>query len=389
MPLAHLDETGLHLPDYPTILDYIHGRLREIYGEDLYLEPDSQDGQMAAIFAEAIHDAFSLAASVYNAFSPATAQGVSLSRQVAINGLRRKAATYSTVTLRVVGTVGTMLTDAVAKDGAGRRWLLDQVTIPTSGEALVTARAAEPGAIHAPAGDVSQIDTPILGWHSVSNPAPAMPGAPVESDADLRRRQALSTALPSRTILEGVLGAVAAVPGVLRLRGYENDGNVPDANGIPGHSIALVVEGGADDEIAAVIAARKTPGCGTFGTSMVTVRDRYGSPATIGFFRPTALPIHVRIRIKPLTGYLAVTGEAARQAVAEAINALGIGEDVLLSRLFPPVIEAEPSRAARTFDVLGIEIGTDPQALAPTNVQVVFNSAATAALDDILLELEP
>lgn len=85
MALATLDDTGLHLPDYPTILAYLQTRMRAIYGEDLYLDPDSQDGQIIAIFAEMLHDAHSLAAAVYNAFSPASAQGVSLSRQVAIN----------------------------------------------------------------------------------------------------------------------------------------------------------------------------------------------------------------------------------------------------------------------------------------------------------------
>ena len=90
MALATIDETGLHLPDYPTVLEDVKARFRGIYGDDLYLGPDSQDGQLCAVFALALHDAYTLAGSVYNAYSPATAQGTGLSRMVKINGLRRK-----------------------------------------------------------------------------------------------------------------------------------------------------------------------------------------------------------------------------------------------------------------------------------------------------------
>lgn len=388
LPLARLDETGLHLPDYPTILATLQAQMRAIYGDDLYLDPDSQDGQLVAIFALALMDAYALAGAVYNAYSPATAQGVSLSRQVAINGLRRRAASHSTVTLRVVGAVGTTLTGAVAKDGADQRWLLPTVTIPLSGEVLVTAVAEISGAVGAPAGDVTRMETPILGWHSVTNPAPAVLGAEREQDVALRQRQALSTALPSRTVFEGVVGAVAALPGVVRLRGYENDGATPDAHGLPPHSIALVVEGGDGEAIAAAIAAKKTPGCGTHGDQTVLVRDRHGSPATIAFFRPTLVPVHVHVRITPLPGYLAQTGESMRQGVVAAITSLGIGEDVLVSKLFTPLNGAEPT-SARTFDVLSIEIGTDPTALTPANVAVAFNAAATATLETVTVEVVP
>ena len=46
MALATIDETGLHLPDYPTVLEDVKARFRGIYGDDLYLGPDSQDGQL-------------------------------------------------------------------------------------------------------------------------------------------------------------------------------------------------------------------------------------------------------------------------------------------------------------------------------------------------------
>ena len=144
MALATIDENGLHLPDYPTVLEDVKARFRGIYGDDLYLGPDSQDGQLCAVFALALHDAYTLAGSVYNAYSPATAQGTGLSRMVKINGLRRKPSGRSTVDLRLVGQAGTVIRGGMAGDAAGKRWLLpDEVAILQSGEITVTATAEE------------------------------------------------------------------------------------------------------------------------------------------------------------------------------------------------------------------------------------------------------
>ncbi|MCZ3294308.1 phage baseplate protein, partial [Acinetobacter baumannii] len=84
----------------------------------------------------------------------------------------------------------------------------------------------------------------------MTNPSAAVPGQPVELDAQLRQRQTISTALPSLTVFEGTLGAVASITGVERLKGYENDSGAPDTNGIPAHSISLVVQGGDATAIA-------------------------------------------------------------------------------------------------------------------------------------------
>lgn len=389
MALAYLDETGLHLPDYPTVLADLQKKMRTIYGEDLYLEPDSQDGQMVAVFALAIYDCFNLAGAVYNAYSPQTAQAVSLARAVLINGLRRKTATHSTVTLRIVGTVGTILKGAIAKDISEQRWILPAtVIISLSGDALVTATAENIGDVRAAPGEICKIGTPVLGWHSVTNPEAAIPGATVETDADLRRRQAISTALPSRTVFEGVVGAVSSLPGVTRCRGYENDQSATDENGIPGHSICLVVEGGDVTEIANTIASKKTPGCGTFGDTAMRVADKYGVPITIRFYRPIIIEVGVKIGIKPLPGYLASTGDLIRNNVAEAVNALRIGEDVLLSKLHTPVNAADQVNP-RTFDTLYIEVGVSGMPGSPSNLLIPFNAVAVCDVSFVDVKVIP
>lgn len=382
---AYIDRDGFHMPDYPDTLRLLKDRLRAIFGQDLYLEADSQEGQLAAIWALAQQDAYALAFAVYQAFSPHTAQGAGLSRMVAINGIRRHEAGQSTVILRLVGQPGTVIRAGVAEDDAGQKWDLPLlVSIPIEGELFVMATAREAGAVRAQAGEITRIATPVRGWQTVENREPATQGRAVETDAELRERQAVSTALPSRTVFEGTIGAVATIQGVTRWRGYENDTSEPDANGLPPHSICLVVEGGEPQAIADAIAVKKTPGCYTYGDTEVLCRPEYGVPGYIRFFYAKPVRVRLKILLRPLTGYLQTTGTAIKEAVAAHINELPIGDDVLLSRLLCPINEAD-LEGKRTFDVYGVEIAREDGEFSAVNLAIAFNEAASCAASDIIL----
>lgn len=387
-PVAYIDATGIHLRPYADILADLQEDYRAIFGPDVYLEPDSQEGQLLSIQALALYDVGQLAVSVYNAFSPQTGQGAGLSRMVKINGLARRAASRSSVQLQIEGAPGTVIASGVASDVAGNKWLLPaSVTIPASGQITVTAGADALGDVRAAAGEVAQIATPTRGWVSVTNPAAAEPGAAVESDATLRARQRVSTALPSKTVLEGIAGAVADLPGVTRSKPYENDTHLEDANGLPPHATCMVVEGGVDTAIAQAIATKKVPGSPTFGGVAVTVYDRYGMPNTIRFARTRPVAAVVVARIKPLAGYVSTTEDAIKANLTSHLNAHKIGEDVLLSKAYTPVNAAEPTEGVKTFDVVALLLarpGGTPQA---QNLALAFDEVAAGDLESISVEI--
>lgn len=374
--LVYVDATGFHYPDYPTVLQYLTDEYKAIYGADTYLAPDSQDGQWLAIQALAIFDTMQVAAAVYSSFSPLTAQADALSRNVKINGIRRRAATYSTADLLIIGTAGTVIVNGQAEDTLGQKWNLPaSVTIPPGGSVTVTATAVDIGAITAAANTINKIATPTLGWQSVDNVAAATVGDPVETDAELRRRQTFSTALPSLTVLDGTVGAVASLAGVTRFRGYENDSNATDANGIPAHSIAIVVEGGDQQAIGDAIAIKKTPGTGTYGTTTVTTYDQYGLPNLINFFRPTPATIGVEVTVQALTGYTTGFADLIAAAVAASIQALEIGDDVLITKLYVPA-NLPGQAAGATFDITQLRIKKNAGAFGTSNLTLAFNEVA-------------
>lgn len=384
---AQVSITGITAPDYADILQQLRISYWGIYGSDADLDDDTQDGQFLAILAQIIHDCNQTAIAVFNAFSPATAQGVGLSNVIKINGLRRNIPTNSQSPVVIGGQVGTQINNGRVGDNLnlGTTWNLPTlVTIPVEGVVTVTATCASAGSVDAAAGTLTVILTPTRGWQTVTNPDEAAPGLPVENDATLRLRQSKSVALPALTILESIFAAVDAVQGVGRLRIYENDADVTDGNGIPDHSIAVVSSGGDVTQIATAIANEKSPGTGTYGTTVVVVEDQNGVPNTIRFFELTESSLIFEIDVTALAGYVSTTGDLLKQSLADFVNAYGIGETSYTSRAYSPANLGGAGLGA-TFVVTAIKQARTGNVLGTANIVAVFNEAFTLSLGNINL----
>ncbi|EDW5023039.1 hypothetical protein AHN09_004610 [Salmonella enterica subsp. enterica] len=384
---ATVTAEGISAPDYQTILDTLTSYFQQIYGSDAYLEPDSKDGQMVALVALAVHDANNTAIAVYNCFSPVTGYGAALTSNVKINGIARKGATNSTVDLLLTGTAGTTITNGTVKDTNNVIWRLpDSVVIGVDGTVTATAICSKSGAVAAPAGTITTINTPTRGWTSVTNPAAATVGAPAETDAELRIRQGQSVAIPSITPFEGVDGAIANIAGVTRHKLYENDTGKTDGNGLPPHSISAIVDGGDVTEIARTIRGNKGQGVRTWGKTSVTVPDKYGNPHIISFSRPTDVPVYGKITLKVFAGYTSQIGVQIQQAVADYINRLMIGDQVLLSRIYSPAnLGVVSGGNARYYDIQELLIGKSPEAVAAANINIAYDESASCKPENIII----
>lgn len=388
-PLATLGPTitsaGISIPSFNDVYQSLIATFQSIYGSDVVVTPDSQDGQWIATIASAINDCNNGAVACYNAFSPATAQGANLSSVVKINGIARNVSSQSTVDVTIVGQAGTTITNGIVSDGANQWALPASVVIPSGGSVVATATCQTQGSVALAAGTVLKITTPTLGWQTATAASAADPGAPVESDAALRKRQTKSVAIPSLTVLAGIIGAVAGVSGVTRYAAYENDTNSTDSNTLPPHTIALVVEGGDSTAIANAIAAKKTPGGGTYGTTTVTVTDVYGIPHPINFFRPTTQAITVAVSMKALAGYSSVTGAAVQQAISDYVNSVAIGGGSAGAVEWDSCIAAAKGvSGGNTFKITSLTL-TGPGGAGTPDVPLAFNQSATCTPASVTL----
>lgn len=99
-------------------------------------------------------------------------------------------------------------------------------------------------------------------------------------------------AVPLGTIVNNTTGVVGTI-----------------AFGRPPKSFEIVVEGGADADIAKVIYSAMPAGIQSYGTTTVVISDAFNNPIDISFSRPTAVPIYVTIVL--ITDQYIVPGNSA------------------------------------------------------------------------------
>lgn len=389
----YVDGSGLHMPTYQDILDDMIASMKKIYGSDIYLGNDSADYQFLSILALKVADSYQAVQYAYNSRSPTTAVGAALDSVVKLNGIYRKPAGFSTCELYITGTAFTEIKNGSVKDATGNVWNLPaSVVIGSDGSVLSTATCSVAGAITALPGDITQINTPTMGWKAVENKVSAIPGNAIETDGELRNRQAISVANPSQTMLSGTLGALRALKDVARVSVYENDTNISDVDeennpfGLPPHSITCVVEGGNDNEIAEAILYHKGIGCYTNGTKVVKVKDQNEYINTVRFYRPIYVPIHVHVKIKKYTGYISSLSSTVKRAIYDYIKGLEIGRDVSISMLTGVIVGCNPIPSKPLFGISSITIGRSAGSMAAGDVDINYNEVASP--DYSLLEVE-
>jgi uncharacterized phage protein gp47/JayE len=380
----YIDATGLHIPTYIDIRDKLIEDAKSIFGQDIYLENDSQDYQWIATVAEKNYDTLQAAQLVYNNRGPSTSVGSALDGVIKINGIKRKAASYSKCKVTITGVAGTKIKNSIVLDKGNIKWDLPSlVTIPDSGQIDTIATCEIAGPIVANPGDIIGIYNPTYGWNGVYNSENAELGAEVETDSKLRKRQSISTAQPSNTMLEGTSGAVAQIKGITRSKVYENDTNLVDKRGLPPHSITVIAESGTNEDIAQAIFIHKGIGCYTNGDVIVNVTDSKGEVTPIRFFRPSYIDIDVTINIKALDGYTTATTINIKESIQEYLNSMDIGAELAVSSLWGIALQNMPDLKDPQFSITSITSGKHGQPQVPDEIKLAYNEVCRGNINNI------
>lgn len=313
--------------------------------------------QIAKVPLDGIAAAWEAMALVFQQYDPSKSVGVALSGLVELNGIKRQPATGSLVTLQLTGTNGTVIPAGSLVSDANNQYqwaTLTAVTIPSGGTVTVTAQNQTVGPIAAAASTLTNIVTPVAGWTSVTNPNEAIAGRLEEKDSELRQRRSRSTAAPSAGPIESIYANLSNVEGVTYVRAYQNNTLATDSRGVPAKSVAAVVVGGDDLDIAYTLLARTGVTAQWFGTTTVSLFDAQDVEYQVKFSRPTPLPIYVKVQVRvtnpsvfPVDGLTQIRDAIVAYAAGGA-PALGIDEGfsnsgfppgaaILTSRLYTPI----------------------------------------------------
>ena len=317
------DSLGLQTATQTELVDNLTNSFQEIYGEDINVDSNSPDGQLINIFAQMLEDYYELLNQVYTSFDPDQAVGTVLDQRCAINGVQRKEGTYTYVQIdittdRSVTLDGLDQNEAedcyTVSDNEGNQFVLANTTAIQPGTTSLRFRAKNVGNVEIMPNTITTPVTVILGVSAINNPSGATEkGYNEETDAELRERRKRSVSIANQGYTDGLLAALENIPDVTKASVYQNRGSSTDADGIPGHSIWVVVQGGSDEEIGRVMNNKVAGGVGMKGAQSVTVLQSDGSREVYYFDRPTAQTLYVQLNITALDGQTIVPDEIISQ----------------------------------------------------------------------------
>nr|PZN76337.1 MAG: hypothetical protein DIU57_17435 [Pseudomonadota bacterium] len=357
-------------------------QLRARISPSLSFEADSILGHIVGIVSEYVARAWEQMQAVYRSMYPDSAVGDALDGIAAITGVTRLPATPSRVIATISGVPGTVLPAGrvASVEGTGARFrTVEEVTIPEVGSIRVEMVAEDTGPIPAPAGTLTQIDTPVVGWESVINLEDAILGRNRETDEELRaRREATLRAVGSGTF-ESLRAALLLLPGVRQVSLFENTSMETDAAGLPPKSFEAVIQGGDDETIFREIWRRKPAGILAHGTEVGQVEDSHGFLHEVRFSRPVEVPIYISIKIRKGSAYPADGSDRIKAALVTYGQSLEIGQHVIAARLYPVIFSAAPG----ILDVPLLAIGTAPNPTDPDNITIAARELAIFASNRI------
>lgn len=360
------------------------------------IEPESPDGQAIAIWAELLANLDEAVIESYQSIDPRVAVGQQLDRIAALFLLTRQEGTFSTATVDLTGTAGTVVPEGTQfrNSETDTLWASDTDVTLTGGTGTVNVTCTTAGPEPAGVGDISEIATPVAGLSSVTNPNAAALGDDEESDLAFRIRRRESVGKPGDNQVDSIFAEIANVTGVNRVKIYENFSATTDANGLEPHSLAIIADGGANADIASAIAAKKNPGCGLNAGNGSIANEQTeatttpaGNPFTATFFRPDLITIYVEVTIN---GPFDV--ETVRDAIIEYANGelLGegtgfdrtgfdIGDDVPAGKIYTPVnrVLGDDAYAETIF------IDTSPNPTGSATIPIAFNELAVFSATEI------
>jgi len=100
---------GLSIKRLQDIKDEIEASLKSSFGNNINLNAESSFGQIVGLFAERESLIWELLEDVYNSQFPASSEGINLDLVASLNGITRLSAINSSVTLKLLGDIGTII----------------------------------------------------------------------------------------------------------------------------------------------------------------------------------------------------------------------------------------------------------------------------------------
>lgn len=364
--LNFIIDLGLISTNLGEILSQVESEYKAALGAQLDVSQDTPQGRLIATEADARIAVINNSVALLNQINPNFSTGLFLDAICELNGISRKAASYSLLqNVELAGQPLTLIRKGVkAKTASGDIFSSTrQVLLDSKGRGTVDFIADELGQITCKIGELDSIVDSILGWETVRNPTDAVTGQDEQTDLSLRTQRRDRLAGNAISSVEAIISSVYAVAGVRSVQFLENTSSaaiVFDGVALKPHSVWVCVYGGADVEIARALLRAKTAGAGWNGGVYVNVEERIKDiivPYVVQFDRPKEIDIVVNVEIKPAAGVVdaesAIKNALVRYAEGqiEGEKGLSIGVNVSPFELSSAIALSQPSIFIRNISI--------------------------------------
>lgn len=367
-----LDSTGLQLKDYDTILSEIQTGMNEIYaadGDTINFDSETPDGQLTNIYAQAMSDLRETIREVYNSFDPDKCSGVIQDSRYALNYLTRKGETFTIQNIDITVNKTVTLTGLdgnyadinassyTVSDDAGNLWYLIDTTTLTAGTTSLPFRSKNYGAYQSTIGTITNQVTIVLGVTAVNNSVAATTlGEEQETNLEFMLRRERSTSTKGQNNLDSMLGQLLEIEAVTDADVWDNYTNSTDNTGTAANTVWVIVDGGANTDIADVI-YQNASNTNFRGNVEVDVPAVSGQIFPVKFDRPTPIPLYIKFDFKLTVEQEATDTTAIIEYIAENLT-YSLNEDAETSKPTNIASEAITANGGGGY-ALNLEISLD------------------------------
>lgn len=366
-----LDDLGFHRPTYAELLAEQETRARQLFGDDIETGEATALGKYIRLNVYDYARLYELAEKIYYARFPNFATGVQLDRLTPFANISRNPATVARHIVEFYGIAGkTVEQGSLVATGDGVTfYTLEDVTMQDEGLGLgtaqVTVECTEFGTVgNVAVGEIDRMGNPNGYVREVRHIALKLLAKDAETDKALRERFGeviKGTGAGTWEALYGALGRITNVDGVVIV---END-TAETVGTMPPHSFQcyIVAPNTLDQQIGQTIFDKKPIGIKPLGEVEVTALDRAGGEHLMRFSRAIEKKISLQATIKKTTSFPEDGTEQIKTNIANLINGLSNGDDVILSRLYS-VIHAVDGVA----EVANLQMKAGSGAFAASNI---------------------
>lgn len=367
-----LSDAGYYCPTLDEIIAEKEQLAKNLFGDDIATSERTALGKLIRIQAAADQKLYEEEENIYYSLSPATATGVSLDRVCVVVGIKRKPAVCAIHVIRVYGTenyviqAGTLFrsTSGVkfyALSAASISEVIEENDIDRY-YTDVRVQCVDAG----DKGNVTTINAPVLVNSDIDEVVyleREKAGEDTETDIALRKRYNAAADGSGQNTAASIIANVLNLEDVYDCKIKNN--TTSDDIEIAGNGQTLIVKAGTyavivyangtsstlTADIAEAIYQKMPLGVPQSGLDGATITDSAGESHDIAFTYVSEITVDVLVKVNILSDFPRDGSEQIKSGIANYINSLECGQDLILSQLYRYIYSVAGVTAATSLTV--------------------------------------